>query len=894
MTRILVGIAIVALSVTSAVAQTDVRGVVVDAASGEALPGATVLATGPDSTRVGASADADGAFRLALAPGTYALRVSFVGYRAGTRGLVVGAVPVDLGPLPLRPDTTALSETVVEAIETRVTVRGDTTVFNAEAYGTLPDATAGDLLRRLPGVTVRDGTVFVHGEAVERVLVDGREFFGGDVMAALAVLPASVLETIEVFDRPSERARFTGFRDGEESPAINLVLTEASRSSRFGRGQAGAGTGLRYASSGALNAFDGDRRVSAYAQGSNVDGRTLGALEGEDQPGPRVRRFLSGITETLTTGVNVSDVWGDGVEVTASYSRAGFDNRNDTRLVRDVLLDGAAGQRYLQATEATRDAVFHNGYLRLQTDLSERTALDVRSSVEVQAADRAELLDAETVRADGSRLSRSVTASEGAETGLEADLRAELRHRFATDGRTLSAEVRIDTERDDDDGRQRIDTFGADAVDRRVEGLDRERSLRLEVEATERLAEGLQARLSYRHTRTARDDDRLGLRLDARGAVAGLDSSYTAATDQWSPEHRVAVGVQHTRDGLTATVGLRLVHERVAFEQAGPRAFAVDFATTSLDPSARVQAELSERTSLDLNYFAHTQTPPPGQLRDAVDDANPLLLEAGNPDLRPARSHTLNASLRTANPTEGTSLGASLSGTADLDAIGTAAVFAGEAPVVVRGVTVPAGGQLSAPANLGTSLLGSLGVFHGRPVLSGNLALRATLGLSRTPRSVDGVVADVDRLSASGRAQFSATPSERLDVMAQVETAVRSALGGVGPEGGGLDVRHEAGGGVRWLGPAGLALETEARVLYTPALGAGLDPLATIVNLGAGLRFGPEDAVEARLAVVDLLDEGQAATRRVTAAYVEDRQTLALGRFVLVSLAYTIRPPARR
>ena len=141
---VLVGLVVLA---GAAHAQTtvEVTGIVVDAEGGEPLPGATVLLVAADSVQTGAATGERGAFRLAVAPGDYRLRVSFVGYVASERALAVTEA-VDLGTIALAPDAEALGDVEVEAVRQRVEVRGDTTAFNADAFAVNPDATAGDLL----------------------------------------------------------------------------------------------------------------------------------------------------------------------------------------------------------------------------------------------------------------------------------------------------------------------------------------------------------------------------------------------------------------------------------------------------------------------------------------------------------------------------------------------------------------------------------------------------------------------------------------------------------------------------------------------------------------------------------------------------------------------------
>src|SRR6185436_2802505 len=87
---------------------------------------------------------------------------------------------------------------------------GDTTTFNANSYKVNKDANAEDLVTKMPGVTTTDGKVQAQGEEVKQVLVDGKVFFGNDANTVLKNLPAEVIDKIQVFDKKSDQAQFTG------------------------------------------------------------------------------------------------------------------------------------------------------------------------------------------------------------------------------------------------------------------------------------------------------------------------------------------------------------------------------------------------------------------------------------------------------------------------------------------------------------------------------------------------------------------------------------------------------------------------------------------------------------------------------------------------------------
>src|SRR5690606_7785982 len=98
---------------------------------------------------------------------------------------------INLGKIILSSQGNNLDEFVISGEIPPIFVRNDTVEFNASSFKTLPTAVVEDLLKKLPGVTVgNDGSILVNGREVSKILVDGREFFGGNQQIATKNLPA--------------------------------------------------------------------------------------------------------------------------------------------------------------------------------------------------------------------------------------------------------------------------------------------------------------------------------------------------------------------------------------------------------------------------------------------------------------------------------------------------------------------------------------------------------------------------------------------------------------------------------------------------------------------------------------------------------------------------------
>ena len=201
-----------------------IKGAVVDSTDQVPLFAATVVLKNlSDSTLKAKVTNQQGVFRLTgVVNGNYELSVSFVGFKTYKKTLTVQDKSLDLETIMMAVDAKSLQSVTVEGVNQRVVQNGDTVEMNAIAYKVNPDATAQDLLEKMPGVVIQNGQVQAQGENVTRVLVDGREFFGSDPSAALTNLPAEIIEKIQVYDEASDQAKFTGFDDGETLSLIHI------------------------------------------------------------------------------------------------------------------------------------------------------------------------------------------------------------------------------------------------------------------------------------------------------------------------------------------------------------------------------------------------------------------------------------------------------------------------------------------------------------------------------------------------------------------------------------------------------------------------------------------------------------------------------------------------
>ncbi|MEJ5993576.1 outer membrane beta-barrel protein [Pedobacter sp. Du54] len=179
---------------------------------------------------------------------------------------------LNLGKLELSLASNALNEVVIMAERPPIIVRNDTIEFNAESFKTLPSAVVEDLLKKLPGVAIAaDGSIQVNGKAVSKILVDGKEFFGGDQQIATKNLPANIIDKVQLSDDPEAKRRDPDIVAGNVPQIINLKLKKAIKSGAFGKLYAGGGPRSLFELGGIMNFFRDTTQVSILGYGNNVN-----------------------------------------------------------------------------------------------------------------------------------------------------------------------------------------------------------------------------------------------------------------------------------------------------------------------------------------------------------------------------------------------------------------------------------------------------------------------------------------------------------------------------------------------------------------------------------------------------------------------------------------------
>ncbi|MBF9140664.1 outer membrane beta-barrel family protein [Hymenobacter properus] len=923
---LLLGLAAAARAQTTAPARSvlgSISGTLADSATGKPLREASVsLTLARDSSYVTFGiTDGDGRFVLrSVALGRYVVQVSALGYR--TRRVpvaVTAAAPAPfLGTLRLGALSQKLSEVVVTQERAPVSVSGDTIAFNANSFKTQPNAAVESLLKKLPGVEVdRDGSIRAQGQAVNRVLVDGKPFFGDDPKMATKNLPADIIDKVQLYDQQSDQSSFSGIDDGNRQKTLNLVTKRDKRKGYFGTEAAGVGTDSRYQARLGLNRFNNGRQISALAQANNVNQQgfadeggpaaaSFGPAAGGPSGGGAVIRMGGGgrqnalgsnntqptsITESGAVGLNYRDAWGKRAEVATSYLASRATVTTDQQLRRE----NVAG---LTGTETgpplvTDQSLFnrsttssHRFNMRLDYVLDSLTSLRFTPYAWWQGNDLARQ-NSQQSSLGGRVLNQGLNGYTATTTNPNAGGNFLLMRRFGKPGRSFSANLKSTlSDQDATAFNQATNTFfdagGVPTVQRlnqRIEQATPTRSNVLSLSYVEPLS--LRTKLETHYAFNDSRNDGRRLTTDFNEATQQYDLLNPALSNEFTSRFQAnRAGLTLQKKRLRYTVGLGLDAQQADLRVRNLSAdTTVDRRFTSLLPNALFTYNGSRSRSLRLNYRTRLNAPTAAQLQPVRDNSNPLSIQAGNPNLRPEYVQTLTANFSQFNASTNRSVFAVLSASRVDDRIVSATTFNTRGVQITRPVNADGFYSVNGFFSLGQRL-------SKRKI---NLSLSTNSSFVKSPSLVNGVLNTSRTWSLGQGASANSAFNEQLEFGFSANITYQNARYSLLPNQNTDYLTQTLTADIFYQLPARFVLTSDVWLNNNTGRAAGYNQRLVLWNLGLARQFFANKQGELKLQAYDVLNQNRSVVRNTTETYVEDVRSRILQRYFLLSFTYNLR-----
>jgi hypothetical protein len=924
------------LSLMAAFAQpkTDgsIRGLVIDSASRQPMMQANVaLFSARDSAFLSLTVTGgEGNFLFRnLKEGAYRVLITHVGYRNISRLVSISpAAPgADLGTMDMAPAPLSLDEVVISQERAPVEIKGDTLEFNAGSFSTRPHAQVEDLLKKLPGVEIsRDGTIRAQGQEVQRVLVDGKPFFGDDPKVATRNLPADIIDKIQLYDQQSDQSAFSGFDDGNREKTINLVTRKDRRKGTFGQNTLGAGTQNRYQGRLSLNRFNDEQQFSLLAMGNNVNqqgftlqdmfnfgagasggqgGNTAGGPGSSSSPGGggpvmvvpgqgggnRGANAAGGqpdnITEVWAGGANFRDSWGKKLEVNGSYFLNRSDVRTEQHTFRQNVLPDTAFLQDGTNQSRTRN-LNHRLNLRIDYRLDSLNSFRLMPNLSVQQSDYTGQNSSRTFTGSGLPLNSSLTDNTSAGDGIYGTNTFLYMRRFRRRGRSFSLNLNsvFNGQNSLATNRSENEFYGEEPetpLFRSFNQQSRQQTRRLSHTLTLSYTEPLSLRRSLEvrywygqednnSRRTVNDFDEQSGRYDRINAPLSnqFDNAFTF--------QRAGLGIQTRRLKYTYTLGLDVqAAELRADNLSGENQLSRRF--TNVLPNALLTYNFTGSRTLRVSYRTRINAPTVTQLQPVADNTNPLNIRLGNPELQPEYLSQVTAIYNAFNSTTFGSVFALLNLSHTNNRIANA-------------VTVGSNGaQITQPVNTDGNYVASGFLALGRPIrpIKSNLNLTTNLNYSRGVNLVNDQPNYAHSLTVGQGLRLNSNWGEHLEISLSSNLNYQRAVYSLQPGQNTSFFFQTLGMDAFYRLPFGMMVTGD--FTYTAATGrsAGFNQTVALLNLGLARPLFKSRQGELRFTAYDLLNQNQSIARNVGDTYLEDVRSRLLRRYFLLSLTYNLR-----
>lgn len=650
------------------IAQQKLQGMVMNE-KGEPLKFATVSLLKPaDSTLAffGISNESGVVEIREVKKGDYLLQTAILGYKTYYRKVSVPMTDErSLGTMIVESQSVEMDGVEIVAEKIPMLINNDTIDYNASAFKTKPDANVEELLKKLPGVQVdRAGNIKAQGETVDKVFVDGKEFFGSDPKIATRNLPADAISKVQVFDKKSDAAEFTGIDDGTREKSINLKLKDDKKNGYFGDVTAGGGTDERYKASAKLYKFTGESQLGMLGMLNNINRSGFSFSD--------YLNFSGGIQSLLSGGGGGRIELGNANQLPIDFgqpvtgiitSGAGginynYEPKKNKRISVSYLGNGA--DKKVEELTYSQNFIMNNDYITNSErddntrEYAHRLNLNVRNDIDTQ---RQILLNgnAELSKRRFTGTGRSISTiqdmifnrQDNSELETGNTISGSAGVSFTNTSKTRDDVIRISANGDykrslNEQEWNNLTMFSAQANTVSNNWFREDKVLNYKYEGTTSFTHALSP-LYYLSANVQVNSE-----IQDISRKQGVPPSEISYVDTLSPDYRSSytsvrpgMSLRKATRQVQYTIGLAYEHGTLAQydneASLSPRNYQY------ILPSASWRNEYSKGKRVNLSYNTNVRAPGYEQLMPAPATSNPLNVFYGNPDLMPEYHHNARA-----------------------------------------------------------------------------------------------------------------------------------------------------------------------------------------------------------------------------------------------------------
>lgn len=606
-----------------------------------------------------------------LTAGKYIVMVSYPSYADYVDIITTTTGVTDLGKISVITKATLLQEVIVKQTIGSIRMKGDTTEYKADSFKVSANADVQELLRKMPGIQVNSkGEITAQGERVQKVLVDGEEFFSDDPAVVTKNLRADAVDKVQAFDKKSDQAVFTGIDDGQKIKTLNLTLKEDKKKGYFGKAEAG-GDFDRYGYGKLLaNSFKGKRKISGYLTTDNTKFESLNWNENQNYGGNANTTtemtddggmmmwssgddfsWGTGFPRSITGGLHFSNKWNKDKH-----------NSNNTYQFNQLDVSGINSektQNILPGADLISTSVQDQVSSRKRNKITSTYEWQIDSSSSLKVTAKGSIVNSNmgsnflgrTITSDSILLNQSNRNTSTVDENKTMNTTIFYRKRFKKMGRTISWNNDINYNDRADDGfliadNTFYDSFGTlikrENVDQQKTNKQIATTINSTINYTEPLWKNTFLVLNYKLSVSRNDAERNTFAKNAannkyENLVDTLSNHFIFNTTGHNGSLNIRYNVK--KFNFSVGTGLGTVNYRLndLVKQTDRNVIFNNFI-----PAVTFNYTPKQQRRLNFSYNGSTRNPSLTQIQPIIDNIDPLNLTIGNPNLKQSFIHQFN------------------------------------------------------------------------------------------------------------------------------------------------------------------------------------------------------------------------------------------------------------
>lgn len=867
----------------------QIKGQLIDRDTQQPLEGATVLLLyNKDSGQsISTFTDKRGFFVLKLVKeGALKLYISYLGYHTMSYDQVIkkSDTLIDLSVIPMQ--RTGVTLRMVEIVEVRIPmkIKKDTIEFDAGYYKVRENAILEELLTKLPGVQIgNDGTIKVNGINVERILVDGKPFFGDDPKLATRNLLVNIIDKVQLVDIKSDKAQYVGGNNEKKRKAINITVKEERKDNFIGTATSGLGTNDRFVGNVSLNQFSNRQQLSFLAGGNNINGYLDG--EGRIRMSPGV---ANGITQNWNGGVNYNKDFNKSLKISSSHLFNENQTENQLNSTRQNLLPDTTSY-YVQKANIANSFSNHSLNMRIEYTPDSMRSLIIDTKFVYGSKNESYKNFYESSSEERQVINSGTMHNTNSTKSPQLDVNVLLAKKLRKLGRNIGVSLGLAL---NDMNRERFNkSFSLfilpdsnqykDTIDQRSDIRSRYLYTQLAVIYTEPVFKDYF--LEFSHSYIWRNSISTQSTYDynvLKSWYDHLNDSLSSSFKNRSFTYLTSINISTQRQKYSYSLGINMIYNNI-INISNNQHSIIQRRTAKFYPTAYFNYELNNNRRFSFDYGGDLQPPIVAQLQPVVNNSNPLYMQQGNPNLKAAFTHNFSLSYSAFNPFRMNGFIVSING----------AFFSNK--ITNESWSDSLGRQLNRPINIDGCYNLSIDMENTFPLRKQRTSIKANTLFDFRQDVVynNSIKVRVKGFNITQAVGFSWAHKKAFDFTTSARVSYIGMLYSPQQNNSSNYLNYVLSISCNVNLPLGLAISSSLDYTINSVRITGYNRAASLLNASLFKKVLRRKQALIKVQGLDLLKQNVGVNRTISSNYIEDVQAMALQRFFMVSFSYYLGHP---